>query len=197
MSREPNPHSKRCYSTLFVGCGAFVFCWATFVAYYHVKFDLNTPPSTSGDEVDYDSIGWELSQGRGFAVHTEDPEFRQPYDLAAQNEERFQLARRPRWNITYRPPLYPYAISFLNRLLGRQLWGTRIMDAAFMAGTLALIAVIAYQSQGLTAVGVSVLLFMIVDTRTRLYGRAILTEAMSLILTSILCVLLFRLYQKR
>ncbi|QDT31443.1 ArnT family glycosyltransferase [Thalassoglobus polymorphus] len=176
-----------------VGLISFGLCWTIFVGYYHFKFDLNGPPSTSGDEVDYDSIGWELAHGRGFAVNTEDPDFREPYDIAAKTAERFKLTPRPRWEVTYRPPLYPYAISYLNRLFGRQFWATRIMDAGFMAGTLALIVMTLYPRYGWHSVVIALGLFIVIDVRTRLYGRAILTESMSLFFTSIICIALLRL----
>ncbi|WP_417851619.1 ArnT family glycosyltransferase [Thalassoglobus sp.] len=176
-----------------VGLFSFILCWTIFVGYYHFKFDLNGPPSTSGDEVDYDSIGWELAHGRGFVLNSEDPEFREPYDVAAKTAERFKLEPRPHWEVTYRPPLYPYAISYLNRLFGRQFWATRIMDAGFMAGTLALIVMTLYPRYGWQSVVVALGLFIVIDVRTRLYGRAILTEPMSLFFTSIICVALLRL----
>lgn len=197
MNQRYRFNSTRPIPPILVGGCAFILCWLTFMTYYHVKFDLNIPPSTSGDESDYDSIGWELSQGRGFGVNSEDPAFRQPYDLAAKDDLRFHLPKRPQWHVTYRPPLFPYAISFLNRLFGRQFWAIRAMDAAFMAGTLAMISIILYRSHGSFAAFISIVIFIVHDTRTRFYGRAILTEAMSLFLTSILCVAFFRMYQSK
>ncbi len=181
--------------TWAVSVGAFLLCWSTFVVYYEVKFGLNVPPSTSGDEVDYDSIGWELANGRGFQVNTGDADFRRPYDLAAREADRFQLGPPHEWIVTYRPPLYPYAISILSRCFGRQLAATRVMDAAFMAGTLALLVMTLYPRYGWPSVLISIGLFVAVDVRTRLYGRAILTEAMSLFLTSLICVVLIRFHE--
>ncbi len=178
-----------------VAVGTFLLCWSTFVVYYEVKFGLGVPPSTSGDEVDYDSIGWELANGRGFQVNTGDAVFRRPYDFAALEAERFQLGPPQQWIVTYRPPLYPFAMSILNRCFGRQLAATRMMDAAFMAGTLALLVITLYPRYGWSSVFISVALFIAVDVRTRLYGRAILTESMSLFLTSIICVILIRFYE--
>lgn len=180
-------------SPWFIGVVAFLFCWGTFLVYYQVKFDLNIPPSTSGDEVDYDSIAWELSQGRGFRVSTEDDEFRRPYDFAAQDDDRFLLLDRESWIVTYRPPLYPYAMSLLNRFFGRQFWATRLMDAAFIAATIAFLVTFLVKHYGWQPALIALLFFVFVDVRTRLYGRAILTEAMALFWTTLLCYFLMKL----
>ncbi|TWT57767.1 hypothetical protein KOR42_11330 [Thalassoglobus neptunius] len=180
-------------SNWLFGGAFFVLMWATLIAYYQYKFDLNIPPSTSGDEVDYDSLGWELAHGRGFRVDLNDPEFRAPYDLAAQASERFRLPQRESEISTTRPPFYPWAISYINRLIGRQFSGTRIMDAAFVAATGALLAVCVRQDFGMTAAWLSVILFLGVDVRTRLYGRAILTEAMAMFFVSLICVAILKL----
>ncbi|MEW4490857.1 glycosyltransferase family 39 protein [Thalassoglobus sp. JC818] len=180
-------------SNWLFGGAVFVIMWATLIAYYQFKFDLNIPPSTSGDEVDYDSLGWELAHGRGFRVDLNDPEFREPYDVAAQTSERFRLPHRESEISTTRPPFYPWAISYINRLVGRQFWGTRILDAAFVAATGALLAVCVRQDFGMTAAGLSIILFLGVDVRTRLYGRAILTEAMAMFFVSLICVVILKL----
>lgn len=166
---------------------ALLVCWGTFLVYYQLKFDLNVPPSTSGDEVEYDSLGWELAHGRGFSVNYLDEEFRHLYDVAAQRDARFSLPRIQGWVVTQRPPLYPLLISVTNRFLGRQFWGVRVCDAGMMAATLALIVMTVYIRFGWQAVPVAVGFFIAIDVRTRLYGRAILTEAMSLFLTTLLC----------
>ncbi|MEZ5944283.1 MAG: hypothetical protein R3C18_23070 [Planctomycetaceae bacterium] len=174
----------------FTAILAFSVCLATFVAYYKVKFDFNEPPSTSGDETDYDSIAWELAHGNGFAINTGDPEFRRPYDEAAKRAERFQLPPAFEHVSLQRPPAYPFAVSQLNRLFGRQFWATRVMDAAFMAATLAMVVFLIAPNLRWSGIAVAVVLFIAVDTRTRLYGRAILTEAMSACITSFLIVTL-------
>lgn len=169
-----------------VGLLSFLLCWLTFLGYYHWKFDLNEPPATSGDEVSYDSLGWELAHGRGFRINTGEAAFRKPYDDAAKSAERFRLGPPVEGIVTYRPPLYPLALSGLNRIFGRQFWAVRVMDAAFMAGTLCMLTVLLYRRWGWLAVFIAWVLFIAVDSQTRLYGRAILTEAMSLFLTSLM-----------
>lgn len=188
---------ERSVPTWWMGLGSFLLCWSAFLVYYHVKFGLDIPPATSGDETSYDSIGWELAHGRGFAVNTGDPEFRKPYEEAARTAERFELGPPHHEVITYRPPLYPFALSVLNRAVGRQFWAARLMNAALMAATLALIAMVLHRRFGWRAVAIAIVLYIAVDVRTRLYGRAILTEAMSVFLTSVMIVLMLNLQERR
>lgn len=175
-----------------LGLLAFSVCWGLFLGYYQVKFGMNVPPSTAGDEVDYDSIGWELAHGRGFSIDTGDPEFRKPYEIAARTENRFELGEPRSQVVTYRPPFFPYVICLLNRVLGRQFWGVRVVNAACMAGTLTLLVLALSWRFGWRAALLAIPLFIIVDVKTRLYGRAILTESSSLLLTSVLCCGLLR-----
>ncbi len=65
---------------------AFVVLLAAFAGNIVLRFGLNEPPSATGDEPSYDSIAWELSQGRGFAEDFNNPEFRRPYDEAAKTQ---------------------------------------------------------------------------------------------------------------
>lgn len=174
---------------------AFLLCWGVFLTYYHFKFHLNVPPATSGDEIDYDSIGWELSHDRGFRIDTGQPEFRAPYDRAAAHAPRFQLGPPQQTIVTYRPPLFPWAISIMNRCFGRQFWSIRVMNAGFMAATLMLIVLVLSRRFGWQGALAATVLFMIVDVRTRLYGRAILTESMALFLCTVTLLALLRLHE--
>ena len=170
-------------------------CWGTLVAYYHFKFDLSAPPAASGDEPDYDSMGWELANGRGFRVNSSDPAFRRPYDLAAAHDNLYQLPQsRTDWDTT-RPPLYPLAISLLDRIFGRQLWATRVMDAWFIAASCAILVMWTRHRFGILLASASLVLFFLVDVRTRLYGRAILTEAMSMFFVTLLSVAIMRFWE--
>ena len=185
--------SKWGASPWFNGTVAFLFCWITFLVYYQVKFDLNVPPSTSGDEIDYDSIAWELSQGRGFRFSVEDEEFRRAYEFASQNDTRLILPKYEAWFVTYRPPLFPYAISFLDQIFGRQFWAIRLMNVTLIAATLALLVTFLIRQYGPLPALIAIFFFIFLDVRTRLFGRAILTEAMALFWTTLLCYFLMKL----
>ena len=184
-------------SSWSLGIAITAMCWGTLVVYYESKFGLDFPPSATGDEPDYDSIGWELANGRGFRVNSDDPDFRKPYDKAAKRDDRYRL---PMGNVglnTTRPPAYPLAISLLDRIFGRQLRATRIMDAFFVAATCGILATWVFQHFGLGMSATSVLLFIAVDVRTRLYGRAILTEAMSMFSVAVLSLALLSLLKRK
>jgi 4-amino-4-deoxy-L-arabinose transferase-like glycosyltransferase len=169
----------------------------TFVVYVQWKFGLNQPPRTSGDEPGYDSIAWELSQGRGFQLNYADPEFRTLYrDAAKENPELYSLSDAgPQIDVT-RPPLYPLLIAATNKLFGRQLWGIRILDALAMAFVCGLAVTFLAARFGIVPGVFCAILFILVDTRTRLYGRAILSEATAAALIAAFCLCLVRYHQR-
>jgi len=171
-------------------CG--LLTWATLLGYYAIKFDLNEPPATSGDEPDYDSLGWELAHGRGYRLNTGDPEFRHPYDLAKQSSERFDLGPARTGAITYRPPLFPFVIAGTDLLAGRQFWLIRVFNSGCLALVCGLLVRILMTCQGILPALVSAGLFVLADFRTRLFGRAILTESLTVLLVTLLIILLVR-----
>ena len=177
---------------------AFLLTVLILLSHYAVKYGLNTPPSTSGDEVSYDRIGWNLAHGAGFAEGGNDPRFYRPYDqVGAYGPE--HVAGRPYSQtelIAYRPPLFPVALAALNKVCGRQFWAVRTLNVAATAVTCGMLVWYLTKTQGHAAALISVVMFLVVDTRTRLYGRAILTEATAMCLTTVATVLLIRLADK-
>jgi 4-amino-4-deoxy-L-arabinose transferase-like glycosyltransferase len=169
----------------------------TFVVYAQSKFGLNQPPRTSGDEPGYDSIAWELSRGRGFQLNYADPGFRALYeDAARENPGLYTLSDDgPQIDVT-RPPLYPLLIAATNKLFGRQLWGIRILDALALAIVCGLAVTFLVARWGAVPGVICGVLFILVDTRTRLYARAILTEATAAALVAVFC-LCWLTYQQR
>lgn len=167
-----------------------VFCllaaWAAFLGYYSLRFGLNSPPAASGDEVDYDSLGWEMSRGHGFQINTADPAFRRPYDEAAQWDPLYQLGPPRTAPVTYRPPLFPAILATGDFLAGRQFWIGRGFNALCMAGVCGLLAWVTLREKDLAVTVVVAALFVIVDVRARLYGRAMLTEALAALWVALL-----------
>lgn len=165
-----------------------------FVSWVSWRFGLNHPPATSGDEPSYDSMAWELSSGGGFATDYRKPDFRELYDRAAQtNPDLYTLPKTTAGTIAYRPPLYSVVMAATNLLLGRQLWGIRLIDILAMSATAGLLAHYLRRNFGLHTSLAGVVLFVAVDTRTRLYARAILTEALACLLLTLLTLTLLRL----
>ena len=185
---------KRCQEPFLVRwAGLIAFCLAlgAFLIYYSAKFGLDTPPSSTGDEASYDSLGWQLSHGHGFTLDFDDPQFRAAYDrAAAENPRLFTLGSFREGPITLRPPLFPLVISVTDWLFGRQFWAVRVFNAAAMAATCGLIVHCAARFAGIVPAGISVLLFVVVDVRPRLFGRAILTEALATLLVALLAITL-------
>lgn len=165
----------------------FLVTWGLFLGYYQLKFGLDHPPSATGDEPDYDSLGWELAKGNGFQLDTGDPEFRRPYDLAARESSLYQLSAPRSGPITARPPLFPVVIAGTDLLFGRQFWAVRCVNAGAMAAVVGLLVLVLLRHRGICFAVAAAILFIVVDTRSRLYGRTILTEPLAALLVALLC----------
>jgi 4-amino-4-deoxy-L-arabinose transferase-like glycosyltransferase len=177
----------------FVGIAVFCVATACFLGHYASKYGLNSPPSSTGDEPSYDSLGWQLSRGRGFSVNYRDPEFRAPYDRAARKDPAlFTLAPGKSGPITYRPPLFPLLIAGTNVLFGRQFWMIRVVDSIAIAATCGLMAQYVFRSAGLLPALIGAATFVVVDYRTRLYGRAIMSEALACVLVACLALTIIK-----
>ncbi|MCH2202948.1 MAG: glycosyltransferase family 39 protein [Fuerstiella sp.] len=182
-------------SPQFCGFAAFVMSTVILLGHYSTKYGLNTPPSASGDEFSYDSIGWNLAHSAGFAEGGSDPVFHHPYDQAGKSESENAARRgspRPE-TVAHRPPLFPVALAGLNTVFGRQFWAVRIMNVLASAATCGLLVWYLTATQRNTAAIIAFCMFLVVDTRTRLYGRAILTEATATFLTTVATLLLIHL----
>ncbi|VAX40525.1 hypothetical protein MNBD_PLANCTO02-1136, partial [hydrothermal vent metagenome] len=181
----------------FIGLFFFILSLSVYLGHYAYQYGLNIPPSTSGDETDYDSIGWELSHGRGYATNVNDMEFRQPYLRATQetkiNPERFLLDRSEGSTNVVRPPLFPLLISVTNLFFGRQHWAIRTMNAIAISATCGLLVQFVYRNAGAIPAMLALFLYVCVDIRSRLYGRAILTEAFSVLLITLLTLSIIQL----
>ncbi|MEZ6122497.1 MAG: phospholipid carrier-dependent glycosyltransferase [Planctomycetaceae bacterium] len=183
------------HRTLAVSAGAVGFL--IILAWISLKFGLNAPPSATGDEPSYDSIGWQIAQGNGFREDVGDPDFRRPYDDAAVTDpELMTLMPVQAGTVTYRPPLFPGLIAAMDLIAGRQFWAIRLFNvtAICLSGilTIAFVAAVTGRSAAMACAA----LFFLADTRTRLFARTILTEPTAVLLMSILTLLLVRMTQR-
>lgn len=163
-----------------------------FLPYYQLRFGMNVPPSGGGDEAEYDSLGWELSQGRGFQIRTSNPVFRRPYDDYWRNFPEHAIPPVHEGTTASRPPLYPLILAGLNKMFGRQFWSPRVLNSVCLAVTCGLLVSFLIRSGGWKAGGLGAFVFLVVDTRTRLYGRTLLTEPLAVIFTTLLLLILTR-----
>lgn len=177
-----------------VTCGMTAVIASILLTYCALKFGLNTPPSATGDEPSYDSIGWELSHGGGFSSDFRNPDFREPYELAAQTDPSLMtLPEIAPGTTAYRPPLFPGMIAMTDLLFGRQFWAFRSLNVIAMAAVGGMLFQHLVRSHGFATAVVGITLFLFVDVRTRLYARTILTEPLATLLTTVLILLVLRL----
>ncbi|MEQ9408329.1 MAG: glycosyltransferase family 39 protein [Fuerstiella sp.] len=157
---------------------------------------MNAPPSATGDEPSYDSIAWELSHGDGYAVDYTDPEFRAPYDKAAGSQpDLFTLPDTLSGPVAFRPPLLPTINAGLNALFGRQFFALRLLNILLMSATAGLLTWFLWR-EGYAAVALLAAILFLLDVRTRLYARALLTEAMACLLATLLTLVMVRLSRR-
>ncbi|MCP4172621.1 MAG: glycosyltransferase family 39 protein [Fuerstiella sp.] len=151
---------------------------------------MNTPPSSTGDESSYDSMAWELSRGHGFAVDYDTPAFRAPYDEAAKTQpELFTIRSSTPGPIAFRPPLLSTFAAGLNMLFGRQFYAVRSLNVLLMAATAGLLAWYLCREAGFATALISMVFFLI-DVRSRLYARSLLTEPLACFLATLLTLTL-------
>ena len=185
-------------SPIVCGIVAFLLTAAALVVYIHTRFGLDVPPSATGDEPSYDSIGWQIASGRGFSEDFRVPEFRQPYDAQlAQFPRRMSLPETTPGTVTYRPPLFPTIVASLHRICGRQFFATRLWNIAMVSATAGLLVWFVHRQAGAVSALLAFLMFVAADDRPRLYARAILTEATAMFLGAVIAIALWRLAKVR
>lgn len=161
---------------------------AVLTIWFAVRFGLNEPPASSGDEPSYDSIGWQISRGHGFREDFSDPNFRTPYERANEGSNDSLFADALNGTVTHRPPLFPAVIAATNVMAGRQYWLIRLFNVGCFAVAAGLLFVTLRRHAG-TAVGLAGIGMFLVDVRTRLYARTILTEPLAVLLVSLFVVI--------
>ncbi|MEO2036420.1 MAG: phospholipid carrier-dependent glycosyltransferase [Planctomycetaceae bacterium] len=177
------------------GAAAFFLTVCLLLGHYAVKYGLNVAPSPAGDEFSYDSIGWNLAHGAGYAEGGDDPEFYLLYDQANAFDRQHvanRVNQKPE-RVAYRPPLFPVLLAGLNTVFGRQFWAVRTLNVLATAGTCGLLVWYLTKTHRSGVALIVFAMFLVVDTRTRLYGRAILTEATATFLTTAATVVLIHL----
>ncbi len=177
----------------YIGFAVFFLSLVTYLSYFSIKYGLNVPPWPIGDEPSYDSIGWELSQGNGFSEDLNDPEFRLPYERAArENPGLPSLPHSKSGPTTVRPPLFPIVIATTDLLFGRQFWAVRIVNTLAIAATCGLISSALFQLAGILPALLGAFLFVMIDFHSRLYARAIMSEAIACLFVALLVLALFK-----
>lgn len=194
LSYLTTPLNRR--QSLCVGGSVFFIVATLFFAWVIVRFGLNGPPSSSSDESSYDSIGWELSRGGGYAIDYANAEFREPYDNAAQDDPKtFSMPKLTVGPVAFRPPLIPVVTAVGNRLFGRQHFFLRSVNILAMAAVGGIVAHYLCRNVSVFATLTMMFLFL-TDVRSRLYARALLTEALACLLTTIITLLLLQFVRK-
>jgi len=170
---------------------ATIFTGLILGGYYQIRGWMTVPPGITGDEPSYVSIGWELSQGAGYQLDLASSELQQFYE----SHQMIPPARSDddRSPDTTRPPLFPTIIAGLDTFTpGKELWSVRLWNIACLACVCGLVVRQITKRYGPVGGLLVIPLLVGLDVNTRLYGRAILTEATATLLITLLTLSLMR-----
>ncbi|MDZ4848034.1 MAG: hypothetical protein SGI77_01965 [Pirellulaceae bacterium] len=169
--------------------------WQLWHVANHSQF-LHVPLPT-GDGPDYETIGYSLSVGKGFAFAWDDPEWKRPY-LADEAADQYPHLKSHSHNgtTTLRPPFFPIVISTVYRFVGRgeiAFAFIRSLSALSIAIAGSLAVLIAFEIVSRTPASYWVrhvaaggtLLLALLDSNTRRYAADFLTEPFALLWTTI------------
>ncbi len=174
---------------------AVLIPWQLFHVCTHPQF--YRPPLPIGDGPDYDTIGYSLSIGQGFAFAWNDAEWKAAYLKDALADEYPHLHRDARSGATTsRPPLVPLVLAGIYRVLGHNATSFAVFRclsalAIGMAGSLAVrIAFdignrIARDRWTSHLAAIAALVFAFLDNTIKTYAVDFLSEPLALVWTTL------------
>ena len=146
--------------------------------------DFDTPPF-GGDERDYEALAFNLWKGRGLGFFWSDPEWRAPYLRAPETARAVDGLASGFYPTTYRPPAFPALWALTDAVVGRDFGVIRIVNAALMAGAVALAAAIALEFAGIAAAVLAAVLLLQTPDIT-LFARERQAEPLATLLVSLI-----------
>ncbi len=145
---------------------------------------LNRPPA-GGDERDYEALAFNIWKGRGFGFYWSDPEWQAPYLRRPATARAVEGRASGYYPTTYRPPAFPTLWAMTHAVMGRNFGAIRILNAALMAGAVALAALVALEFAGIPA-AVLTMVMLLLSPDVTLFARGRQAEALATFLVSLL-----------
>ena len=167
----------------------FVAVFGTYVFRAWDNGSLTSLPEP-GDGADYDTIAFNVWQGRGFGFDWDDPEWRKPY-LQDPGHEGMLTRHSDYYPTTYRPPAVPILMGLVYTLTNRSFAAWRIVECALMAGAVTIAAVGSAGIAGLPAAVLTAILALQSEDLT-VYSQQFMTEAMATLMVTLLAWLWLR-----
>lgn len=184
----------------FAWCGfwAFAACFTAAIAWSLVAGEsLEGPPGSMGDDVYFENIGWQLSQGRGVSFDFTDSDWRASYQAANRDGVNdWILKLEHRGATSSRSPGLPYLIAAVYSIFGREFLVVRLVVLTMMAAASAwLVQCVARQFGWLAAVlGLATLLLDGFVWRT---AGQFMSEGPAVAITVVLCGWVWQLSSSR
>ena len=145
---------------------------------------LNRPP-IGGDERDYEALAFNIWKGRGFGFFWSDPEWQAPYLRGPATARAVEGLASGYYPTTYRPPAFPTLWALTHAVMGRNFGAIRILNAALMAGAVALAALVALEFAGIPA-AVLTMVMLLLSPDVTLFARERQAEALATFFVSLL-----------
>jgi 4-amino-4-deoxy-L-arabinose transferase-like glycosyltransferase len=145
---------------------------------------LNDPP-TGGDERDYEALAFNIWKGNGFGFSWSGPEWQAPYLRVPASAGAVEGHASGYYPTTYRPPAFPTLWALTHAVMGRNFGAIRILNAALMAGAVALAALVALEFAGIPA-AVLATVMLLRSTDVTLFARERQAEALATFFVSLL-----------
>jgi 4-amino-4-deoxy-L-arabinose transferase-like glycosyltransferase len=180
------------HKSRYFGFAVFLCLISLYIIPRHISGDLYLPPGIEGDEHDYDTIAFSLTEGFGFSRATHLTKFLEPYIRNRPNnlDDWIKGSITEVHLTTYRPPGLPVVMAATQLLFGRETWPIRVINAVALALAISIccgwIAKISGIASGLVAA-------FIFATNPTLYYTSVqvMTEPITCLLVVLLAFTLF------
>ena len=145
---------------------------------------MNNPP-LKGDGVDYDAIGFSLSNGNGFAYDWDNPVYLAPYEPQKDSVYAYLFARTGAFPTANRPPLYPYILASIYLVFGRSFAIARLLNVLVMACTGVIVFDLARRLANVW-IGYLCAGFLLFSAQISYYVANVLTECLACLMTALM-----------
>lgn len=166
----------------------FALCFAAGLAWSLIFHEpLLGPPGNMGDDVYFENIGWQLSQGRGVSFDFTDPEWREPYRMG--NSDRgndWILNLQHRGATTSRSPGLPLLVAGVYSVAGRDFLAVRALILLMMAGGCGWLLHLVARRRGWLPAALGLLTLLLDGFVWRTAGQ-FMTEGPAVAITVVLC----------
>ena len=143
-------------------------------------------PGRENDEIFYENLAFNMSQGRGYKFDFADETWRQPYqDVNADGRNDWFFKLQVEGPTTVRAPALPWVASVLYRMFGRSWTAVYVFNTVVLAVALNWLLALFARQHGMLVAGFA-LITLCVDFSVMQIGNQFMTEALGAALVALL-----------